>query len=90
MPSFRAPPFIRIAMIGMLVAALGLAGCGRKGPLDPPPGASLEGVTQPDRADMSRPIGGAAPDGNPGVGPNGQPLAPKGPNKRIPLDVLLN
>ena len=28
----------RIAAIGALVAALGLAGCGRKGGLDPPPG----------------------------------------------------
>ena len=27
---------------------------------------------------------------NPGVGPNGQPLAPPGEKKRIPLDVLLN
>lgn len=96
MPSFRAPPFIRLATIGVLVAALGLAGCGRKGPLDPPPGASLEGVTQPDMPNLmssngrATPIGGEAPDGNPGVGPNGQPLAPKGPKKRIPLDVLLN
>ncbi|HEX4827089.1 MAG TPA: lipoprotein, partial [Xanthobacteraceae bacterium] len=30
----------RIAAIGALVAALGLAGCGRKGGLDPPPGAT--------------------------------------------------
>ncbi len=29
-------------------------------------------------------------NGNPGVGPDGQPLAPKGPKKQIPLDVLLN
>jgi hypothetical protein len=36
------------------------------------------------------PIGGQAKDDNPGVGPNGQPLAPKGPKKQIPLDVLLN
>lgn len=92
MPSFRAPPFIRFATIGLLVAALGLAGCGRKGPLDPPPGASLEGVTQPNMADMSRPapIGGETADGYSGVGPDGQPRAPKGPQKRIPLDVLLN
>lgn len=92
MPSFRAPPFIRLATIGMLVAALGLAGCGRKGPLDPPPGASLEGITQPDRSDMSRsaPIGGETADGYGGVGPDGQPRAPKAPQKRIPLDVLLN
>jgi len=31
---------VRIAVIGALVAALGLAGCGRKGGLDPPPGGS--------------------------------------------------
>src|SRR4029077_8342897 len=33
------PRLVRIAVIGALVAALGLAGCGRKGGLDPPPGA---------------------------------------------------
>ena len=32
--------FLRFALIGALAAAFGLAGCGRKGPLDPPP-ASL-------------------------------------------------
>jgi hypothetical protein len=32
----------RIAAIGALVAALGLVGCGRKGGLDPPPGASVD------------------------------------------------
>ena len=36
-------PFLRLALIGALVASLGLAACGRKGPLDPPPGASLAG-----------------------------------------------
>ena len=39
---------------------------------------------------MAAPIGGQAKDDNPGVGPDGQPLAPKGPKKQIPLDVLLN
>lgn len=96
MPSFRAPPLLRLAAIGVLVASLGLAGCGRKGPLDPPPGAKLDGVTQPDRPDLmsssgrATPIGGESVDGYPGVGPDGQPMAPKGPEKRIPLDVLLN
>ena len=37
---------------------------------------------------IAAPIGGQAKDGNPGVGPDGQPLAPKGPKKQIPLDVL--
>jgi predicted small lipoprotein YifL len=30
----------RLAALAALVVALGLAACGRKGPLDPPPGAS--------------------------------------------------
>lgn len=94
MPSFRAPPFPRLAVIVALALALGLAGCGRKGPLDPPPGASLEGVAQAQTSEMSSngiaPIGGKTVDGNSGVGPDGQPQAPNGPQKRIPLDVLLN
>jgi predicted small lipoprotein YifL len=74
-------PFSRLALIGVLLAGLGLAACGRKGPLDPPPGASLAGETGPD---------GKSKYGPPMLGPNGQPLAPAGPNKSIPLDVLLN
>ena len=97
MPSFRDLPLLRLALIGALAASLGLAGCGRKGPLDPPPGASLEGVPQPDMPGVmstnrpaAAPIGGGSQDGNAGVGPDGQPLAPKGPHKRIFLDGLLN
>jgi predicted small lipoprotein YifL len=98
LPSFRVLPLSRLAAIGALALVLGLtlglAGCGRKGPLDPPPGASLDGVPQAQTSEMSSngvaPIGGATIDGNPGVGPDGQPQAPKGPQKRIPLDVLLN
>ena len=40
----------RIAAIGLLAAALGLAGCGRKAGLDPPPSAAI-----------SAPADGAAP-----------------------------
>ena len=87
-------PFLRLALIGLAVASLGLAACGRKGPLDPPPGASLEGEPQANMPDLMSssptPVGSAATADNPGVGPDGQPLAPKGPKKRIPLDVLLN
>jgi predicted small lipoprotein YifL len=32
--------------LGALVLALGLAGCGRKGPLDPPPGAAAPAQSQ--------------------------------------------
>ena len=96
MNQFRDRPFVRLALIGAAIAALGLSACGRKGPLDPPPGASLQGVPQANMPDLMSdkgrvtPIGGEAKDGNPGVGPDGQPLAPKGPDKRIFLDGLLN
>lgn len=36
--------FGRIAIAGLLVAAVGLAGCGRKGALEAPPGATLQTV----------------------------------------------
>ncbi len=52
MSSFRDRPLLRLAVIGILVAALGLAGCGREGPLDPPPGASLDGVPQANMPDL--------------------------------------
>jgi predicted small lipoprotein YifL len=87
--------FGRLALIGVLAAALGLTACGRKGPLDPPPGASLEGVAQPNAPNLisnkGRSAIGAEPDAdNPGVDENGQARAPKGPKKRIPLDNILN
>ena len=75
-------PILRLALIGVFAASLGLAACGRKGPLDPPPGASLAG-------DQAVPAGDAR-YGPPVTGPDGKPIAPPGPNKRIPLDVLLN
>ena len=95
MSRFFDRPFLRLALIGALAASLGLAGCGRKGPLDPPPGASLAGEPQANMPDLmskpaATPIGGQAQNGNPGVGPDGQPLAPKGPKKQIFLDGLLN
>lgn len=87
--------FLRIALVGLAAASFGLAGCGRKGPLDPPPGASLVGEPQANMPNLmskpqAKPIGGQAQNGDLGVGPDGQPLAPKGPKKHIPLDVLLN
>ena len=95
MHRFSQSTFGRLALIGVLAAALGLAACGRKGPLDPPPGASLEGVAQPNAPRLIsnkgvRPIGSEIDDDNPGVDDNGQIRAPKGPKKRIPLDNILN
>jgi predicted small lipoprotein YifL len=73
--------YLRLALVGALVAALGLAACGRKGPLDPPPGASL--------APQQAPIGGQNTQ-NAGVNAEGRAQAPSGEKKRIPLDALLN
>jgi len=94
---FSNSTFARLALIGMLAGALSVTGCGRKGPLDPPPGASLEGEVQPvapnlmtNKQPLAQPIGTNADADNPGVGEDGKAQAPKGQRKHIPLDNLLN
>ncbi len=79
-------PFFRLALVGVAVASLTLAGCGRKGPLDPPPGASV--VAPPPTA---------APTTDPLAAPIGQtrettaPVAtPSDPNRKFILDGILN
>lgn len=89
MSLFRDRPFTRLALIGAAVAALTLAGCGRKGPLDPPPGAAM--VNEPTSA-PGTPVTAApliAAPGQTSENPN-RAVAPAGPNKRIFLDNLLN
>jgi predicted small lipoprotein YifL len=68
----------RIAVIGALVAALGLAGCGRKGGLDPPPGATAA-------ADQAAPPGAAPPASPDALPPPTQPLP-----RRTPIDWLID
>ena len=69
-----------MAVVGALVAAIGLAGCGRKAGLDPPPVASVSGPTD----------GTAAPV-VPALGPDGRPVAPKTGEKRwFFLDFLVD
>jgi predicted small lipoprotein YifL len=80
---FHARTILRIALTAALAASLGLAACGRKGPLDPPPGASLAG-------DQAVPASAPIQNNNGGVNSEGRAIAPTGPKKRIPLDVLLN
>ena len=91
MSLFCDRPFLRLALIGVTVASLMLAGCGRKGPLDPPPSASLASEPQ---ANQPAPVGAAdplvAPIGQTRDNTSGQPQATPGPNKRIFLDSLLN
>ena len=43
MKLFCARFYLRLALAAALAAAFALGACGRKGPLDPPPGASLTG-----------------------------------------------
>jgi hypothetical protein len=103
LPPILGPPvnrfdrcFARLALVSALCAALGLSACGRKGALDPPPGQSIEGQAQPVNPRLMRgtgqakPIGSAPAPESPGVDEEGRPIAPTGPNKRIPLDNLLN
>jgi predicted small lipoprotein YifL len=73
-----------IAVGAVLVAALGLAGCGRKGGLDPPPGVSAVAV---DPQQVREPEIG--PDGRPVTPPPPVPAPP--PQKRwTPIDWLIN
>ncbi|HEV7878987.1 MAG TPA: lipoprotein [Bradyrhizobium sp.] len=78
----------RWAVILLATAALALAGCGRKGPLDPPPGASslsaVEGDTDEERAAAK----GTVYD--PSYGANALPNTPKGNKRSFILDPLLN
>ena len=78
-PKMSALRFARIAALSVLATALGLAGCGRKGGLDLPPGAT------PSETSVSR------PDLEPAIGPDGRVIAPsQGPKRSTPLDFLLN
>ena len=69
----------RIAAIGALIAALGLAGCGRKGGLDPPPGAAAIDQTA-----------AAEPGVPPELGPDGQPVPAPPPRRRTFIDFLID
>ncbi|MBS0533948.1 MAG: lipoprotein [Proteobacteria bacterium] len=85
--------FFRLAVIGALAFTLGLAACGRKGPLDPPPSAAATGETQPAQSNspsLLNPVGVSPMGGGAGGGSYDAMEPPKGEKKRIPLDVLLN
>ena len=87
MSLFSDRRFLRLAAIGALAAALGLAACGRKGALDPPPSASVAGEQQqanPMTSPLVTPIGS-----QPQTGKANQPVV-QAPKQPIFLDGLLN
>lgn len=82
----------RLAVAAALIAALGLAACGRAGPLEPPPGpatapAPTSQLTLPDGS----PAPGSAQDPaqKAGFDAQGNPVATPGAKKSFILDPLL-
>jgi predicted small lipoprotein YifL len=78
------------AVIGALVLALPLTGCGRKGALDPPPGGY---VLQPGEARTPVSRRGQVPE-NPNAqqqyDQDGRPIPPQGRNRKLPVDWLID
>jgi predicted small lipoprotein YifL len=78
----------RLAVAVALIAALGLAACGRKGALEAPPSAAID---QPGAAAMpstpSEAVQGVMQETG---GPTPPPIHAKSPQKRIFLDWLLD
>lgn len=82
----RSRPLSTVALIGVLVAALGLAACGRKSGLDLPPAASAAPANQSaQNQDRDESKGVVSPISKP---PKSQPRVV--PNRRLPIDVLLD
>jgi predicted small lipoprotein YifL len=75
----------RIVIVAALFAALGLSACGRKGPLDAPPAALNNANAGTEVAPPKEESGTLLRAGS-------DKLLPviRGPEKRIPLDVLLD
>jgi predicted small lipoprotein YifL len=87
--------FVHIAVIGALAVAFALAGCGRKGPLDPPPGAvnpqPLPAAKQNQRgvnSIMARPAR-EAPAAPAAFDAEGRPVASSGVKRPLPMDWLI-
>jgi predicted small lipoprotein YifL len=69
----------------VLAAAVMLSACGRKGPLDPPPG----GMVIEQRPGLTPTTRRSAED-LPAYDEQGRPVAPTGPKRRIPPDWLID
>jgi len=76
---------VNLGLIGALVAALLLSGCGRKGALDPPPGG-WELQSGRGRTDVSQRAGAPVPQQ---YDAEGRPIA-TGKKRSIPADWLID
>ena len=74
----------RLAVVVLLTTALGLSACGRKGALDAPPGGLASNPT--GSLDEETTEGGEVIKRG---SARGLPII-QGPNRRIPLDILLD
>lgn len=97
MPCLNDRIVVRLAIIGVLTATLGLAGCGRKGPLELPPSAA---ASQPGAAATSGQRAQAVPaaaaadeedatDADAGLNRK-TPRKQRGPKKPFFLDPLID
>jgi len=80
---------LRLALV-VAVLGLGLAACGRKGPLEPPPGAATEAKpdTLSEKAETSTPgVKTLAPSISPVGSRRGKPIT--APDEKFVLDPLL-
>ena len=75
----------RIVIVAALFGALALSGCGRKGALDAPPAALNANANAGTDAPAAEEAGTLLRPGTDKTLP-----VIRGPNKRIPLDVLLD
>src|SRR3954463_13241544 len=89
-PVNRPPPPVstRWTLLALAGAALALAGCGRKGPLDLPPNAAAPVAQQGVSEDARTAAKGNGFD--PTYGANELPATPKGGKRSFVLDPLLN
>jgi predicted small lipoprotein YifL len=89
----QRPHRIAFVVLGTLVLALPLAACGRKGPLDPPPGgyAFEQGtIRTPVSRKGDTPVTAPVKRKEPTYDEEGHPIAPEGDKKHLPGDWLLD
>jgi len=83
---------IRVVLAVAGLAALGLCGCGRVGPLELPPGpAAAPAPTAQLRSPEGSPVPGSSEDTalKTGFDAQGNPVTPPGPKRSFILDPLL-